>query len=168
MAAFIGSPVKWLTDSAYRALPVQERFLAWMASYVGQMESGKNSGPFVTMILKAVGLPAGSPWCASLVSYCLIKAGYIGGPTSGRAAVRSWLRWADHMGFIRLNPRRGDLAFVMHTETTGHIGAVTKVNEDGSFEFISGNTNDAGSREGDGVYRKTVKGGKYRFIRWWV
>lgn len=36
----------------------------------------------------------------------------------------------------------------------GHAGIVTKVNPDGSFYSIEGNTNSAGSREGDSVQEK--------------
>lgn len=36
----------------------------------------------------------------------------------------------------------------------GHTGIVCKVNEDGSFESVEGNTGSKDPREGDGVYRK--------------
>lgn len=39
----------------------------------------------------------------------------------------------------------------------GHAGIVTKVNHDGSFLSIEGNTNSAGSREGDSVQEKVRK-----------
>lgn len=37
----------------------------------------------------------------------------------------------------------------------GHAGIVSKVNSDGSFVAVEGNTNSAGSREGDSVQEKT-------------
>lgn len=55
------SPVKYLTDAEYTALPVQERALQFAAAQVGQREIGKNAGPFVTRILAAVGLGPGFP-----------------------------------------------------------------------------------------------------------
>lgn len=39
----------------------------------------------------------------------------------------------------------------------GHAALVTKVNPDGSFQTIEGNTNSAGSREGDSVQEKVRK-----------
>jgi hypothetical protein len=39
----------------------------------------------------------------------------------------------------------------------GHVGIVSKVNPDGSFYSIEGNTNSAGSREGDSVQEKLRK-----------
>ena len=39
----------------------------------------------------------------------------------------------------------------------GHAGIVTKVNPDGSFVTIEGNTNSEGSREGDSVQEKVRK-----------
>lgn len=40
---------------------------------------------------------------------------------------------------------------------SGHAGIVTKVNADGSFHSIEGNTNSTGSREGDSVQEKIRK-----------
>ena len=36
----------------------------------------------------------------------------------------------------------------------GHVGFLEKTDMDGYFITIEGNTNGAGSREGDGVYKK--------------
>lgn len=47
--------------------------------------------------------------------------------------------------------RRGDL-FVWNGKNGGHIGFVTAVRPNGLFTTIEGNTNAAGSRDGDGVY----------------
>src|SRR3990167_8935236 len=105
------SPVSWLTDDEYALAPPPTRALAWADSYVGQKEIGHNRGPFVTMILKGVGLGPGYPWCASLVSWCIRQAGSNAGPKKGRAAVRNWLAWARQEGRIveKGHARRGDL-----------------------------------------------------------
>ena len=82
-----------------------------------------------------------------MASWCLVKAGFAGGPLSGRAAVRNWARWADASGRVRSVPKRGDLFFWLNANGTGHIGFVTKA--DGvQFVTIEGNTNAGGSREG--------------------
>jgi len=160
------SPVKYLTDAEYTALPVQERALQFAAAQVGQREIGKNAGPFVTRILASVGLGPGFPWCAAFASWCLRNAGFKGGPTSGRAAVRNWAKWASQQGITSSKPVRGALFYWLNSNQTGHIGFVTKV-EGASVHTIEGNTNDAGSREGDGTYRRVRPIGKMKFIRWW-
>lgn len=162
------SPVKYLTDAQYAALPIQERALIFASAQVGKREEGKNAGPFVTRLLAAVGLGAGFPWCASFVSFCLKAVGFNGGPAKGRAKVRNWAGWAKTLGIHTPDPQRGDLFYWLNDNLTGHIGFVTEVHPNGTFMTISGNTNDAGSREGDGVYRKLyTRSPRMRFIRWW-
>lgn len=162
------SPVPYLTDIEFLALPVQERALQIASSWVGQREIGKNAGPFVTRLLAAVGLGPGFPWCASLVSAVLQSAGSDAGPTSGRAAVRNWARWGAQTGRVTATPTRGCLFYWLHENGTGHIGFVTEVLPDKTFRSIEGNTNDAGSREGDGTYRRIRPINKAtKFLRWW-
>lgn len=160
------SPVAYLADAEYTALPVQERALQFASAQVGQREVGKNAGPFVTKLLAAVGLGPGFPWCAAFVSWCLRNAGSTAGPSSGRAAVRNWARWASKTGRSSATPTRGSLFYWLNDNGTGHIGFVTKV-EGAQFHSIEGNTDDGGSREGDGTYRRVRTIGKCKFIRWW-
>lgn len=147
------SPVRYLTDERYTEMPSWERALHVAASLVGQREEGRNAGPFVTKILGAVGLGPGFPWCAAFVSYALRKAGYGGGPSHGRAAVRNWAAWARKEGRIIAKPERGCLFYWLNSNLTGHIGFVAQVHEF-KVTTIEGNTDDGGSREGDGTYRR--------------
>ncbi|RXF70553.1 hypothetical protein [Arcticibacter tournemirensis] len=132
---------------------------------------------------KYVGLKKGNPWCAAFVCYCLGKAG-IANPRSGYcptlfpAASVIWSRKSRVEG-SRLkvestqpttrnlqpsscntqpathNPIPGDV-FGIYFPEKGRIAHVGFVDEWGDKYLISveGNTNEAGSREGDGVYRK--------------
>lgn len=55
-------------------------------------------------------------------------------------------------------PRAGDIVIFVRTSNRayGHAGIVTSVTADG-FWTVEGNTNDSGSTEGDGVYKKFRK-----------
>lgn len=160
------SPVKYLTDAEYTALKPRERALHFAHAAVGKREVGINAGPFVTQVLAAVGLGPGFPWCAAFVSWCLKSAGASGGPMFGRAAVRNWAKWAKDNSRIVREPERGDLFYWLNQNLTGHIGFVTEVLPTGEFRTIEGNTNDDGSREGDGVYRRVRdRNVRTRFIR---
>jgi hypothetical protein len=160
---------KWLRTEDYRNLPISERILMLAAARVGERESRvkKNQGEFVDMCLAAVGLRPGYAWCAAFVYWLCRTAGVPADLLPQRrsaAAVINWDRWARANQIITTSPRRGDLMFWLNSNGTGHMGIVTSVNGD-EFRSIEGNTNESGSREGDGVYRKTRKmGGKIQFI----
>ena len=130
-------------------------------------ELGANRGAWVERFLGAVGLPGGYAWCAAFVSFCLKSGGYTAGPKLP-AAVRNWASWAKAEGRIVEAPRRGDLGFWLNPDGTGHIFFVA--NPAGVMvKTIEGNSNVAGSRDGDGVYRnnRPISGGphKLQFIR---
>lgn len=164
------SPVKWMTDAEFMAAPIREKALAVADSLVGQREIGDNRGPFVQRLLAKVGLGPGFPWCAAFISNCLVEAGFKGGPSKGRAAVRNWAKWAVDTAQITKEPERGDLFFWLNPNGTGHIGFFLGFlpNSKTAFRTIEGNTNAGGSREGDGVYKRTRQiDGKTKFIRWW-
>ena len=139
--------------------PLAARVLELAAAEVGvREEGGRNCGPRVEQYLAAVGLPAGNPWCAAFVYYVLDKAARelnmrTGCPRTGKVA-RMWRRatiWrsqrpAPGMVFIHLEKPEDP-------ESIGHCGIVTDV-AGTHILSIEGNTNQEGSREGDGVYRK--------------
>lgn len=141
--------------------------------HVGKKEVGNNRGTFVERLLARVGLGGGYPWCAAFVSSVLQDAGVKAGPKIGRAAVRNWEKWAHTNGrLIKLDQvKPGDLFFWINPNGTGHIGIVEAVKWSQATHTtmiytIEGNTNSSGSREGDGVYRKTrLPSAKIQFIR---
>lgn len=157
----------WTNQKAWCQLPLIERALMLAAARVGERETKRNSSTWVDLFLRAVGLAPGYAWCASFVYWCLTESGWPAEslPEKRRAAgVITWSRWAEERGLIVSEPRRGDLMFWVNPDGTGHIGFVTKATKTEVFT-IEGNTNDAGSREGDGVYRKTRRiSPKLRFI----
>jgi hypothetical protein len=142
----------------------------------GVREVGKNAGPDVEKYLHCLGMSKGSPWCAAFVSWCVMSSRGLAKPPkwcsgsavslfqmSGKNAVKVtpldagyqskvkpgyiWSRAQDHAAASAA--RKG-------VWCQGHTGIVVAVDAVG-FHTIEGNTNAAGSREGDGVYRKTHK-----------
>jgi len=120
-------------------------------------ETGKNDGEEVEEILKTVGLQGTkAPWCAAYVVW-------VGDSALGRDR-NPYPRSAWSPDFVR-NPQwnRGT-GRVPHPASTfgiyfsslkrvGHTGLIERVSGDFAIT-IEGNTNDGGSRDGDGVYRR--------------
>lgn len=155
------SPVKWLTDQQYAAASQSEKALAWADSQVGVKESGANRGKPVQEYQAVAGLGSegGFAWCACFVYWCLIKAQTREKnlPAKGKcAAVQNWSSWSKFRLRTVTKPQRGRLFYWLNTNGTGHIGWCLGPSILGIFRTIEGNTdNDAGSREGDGVYKRT-------------
>lgn len=124
-----------IVDIAERQLGVRER-------------GGHNAGTQVEAYLRYVGLGKGHPWCAAFVSWVHGQAGFAP-PRSG---------WSPSLfPTARRIPTAKPAAllgiYVGSLKRIAHVGLVTRVRQDW-IESIEGNTNPAGSREGDGVYRR--------------
>lgn len=135
-------------------------------SQEGVRETARNRGPEVDGYVRRVGLnPDGAySWCQAFVywSYdeaatrvhmqnpCVKTAGVLEHWAKSPAATRIYAEQAfDDPSLIR----PGAIFIVDHGGGKGHTGIVTKV-VDGQIGTIEGNTNQQGSREGDGVYQK--------------
>lgn len=104
----------------------------------------------------------GYAWCAAFVCR-IVQLAMLGRawtfkrPTTPGAW--DFIRWShaqDNSTWTKLSPgadiERGDLIVY----TFSHIGiATSSPDAHGYFSTVEGNTNSAGSREGDGVYKKT-------------
>lgn len=163
-----GSPVKWADARAYDTAPVRERAVMWADALVGIRETrGANRGWDVDYLVQKTGLnPLGAyAWCACFVYSCLILAGADPKalPPKGKAAaVRNWVSWAKEKGRLRSAPGRGRLFYILRSDNRGHIGFSISSWFNFFFRTIEGNTDgDAGSREGDGSYKRTR-------TRWWM
>lgn len=147
----------------------------------GVFESkGKNQGPEILKYWSATSLPEGHAkgyaWCAASMAYDLLRAveSFYGSEAKcpwkrcRSARVIDWPVWAlrdvNRSYWSVINPtskvKRGDIIcfdFNGRDEEGGtHIGlAVTDEYSDGKFWTVEGNTNSAGSREGDGKYEKS-------------
>jgi CHAP domain-containing protein len=152
------------------------------ATQVGVMEvpPGSNRGPVVDEYIRAVGLDPTSryPWCAAFVYFCFERAaGTLGiaNPVIRTGSVLGHWKKAAERNITRILQRkalrtpgllRPGLIFVLSTGGgLGHMGLVEQV-ETGRVITIEGNTNDGGSREGVGVFRRsrTIAGINCGFI----
>ena len=169
-ALFGDQSVPAVTESAS---PLLERVLEVAASQIGVMEQplGSNRGPKVDEYLRAVGLnPAtGSfPWCVAFVYWCFERAArdlHRSNPMIKTAGVLDHWNRASDQRIPRLSLQKAlsrpalvkpGLVFVIDTPPPGgggHSGLVERV-EQGKLVSIEGNTNDGGSREGIGVFRR--------------
>ncbi len=110
--------------------------------------TGKNNGKRVEQYLAVTGLKAGYPWCAAFIRWIFARAGY----QEPRTA------WSLALFPVRRRKKEIKSANVLGIWFPGlkriaHAGLVEKQQGDWIIS-IEGNTNMAGSREGDGVYRK--------------
>jgi peptidoglycan hydrolase-like protein with peptidoglycan-binding domain len=135
-------------------------------SQEGVRETGRNRGPEVDQYISRVGLTPEKAyaWCQAFVYWCFDEAAkktLSANPCVRTAGVLD--HWAKSPAAVRVYAERafddpslirpGAIFIVDHGAGKGHTGIVTKV-MDGHVGTIEGNTNQAGSREGDGVYQK--------------
>jgi len=123
------------------------RLLAIARKEIGVRETSENSGPRVDEYNKYVGLKK-AKWCASFVSWCHGQAGLAAPRTA-------WSPSLFPKDRIATEAMPG-LVMGMYFDSlkrVAHCGIVEGVRNDLIYT-VEGNTNMAGSREGDGVYRK--------------
>lgn len=128
--------------------------IAWATSQIGTREgrSGghwNNQNPYA----KIAGHANGYAWCATFVCAAFIKAGLrhlIETPSAGvdqlSVGFKKSNRWSQY-------PAVGAVVFYGKPSDLNHTGIVARYDSDHIWA-IEGNTNDSGSREGDGVYLK--------------
>ena len=138
---------------------------------VGKKETRNNVGPAVRRYQAATNLDPGAwPWCAAFCAWTIEQ--WLADPENVRwlalksttpakwrpktALAYGFIKWAEARPATctilpdSAEPQPGD--FVCYDFS--HIGIVKRSLGD-RFEAIEGNTNGAGSRDGDGVYLKT-------------
>lgn len=151
-----------VADTATKQLLAEALLVA--ASQVGFMENppGSNKGPEVDEYLASTGLPPGNFWCAAFIFWCFKKAAEkLGRNNPLVVTAHVMTHWNKTTGKKILfhdavnNPalvKPGSI-FIMNTGgSSGHTGIVEKV-EGGFIHTIEGNSNNAGSRNGIGVFR---------------
>jgi len=137
--------------------PVKMTLPEIYTSQIGVREAtGKNDGPEVEMYLQTVGLKKGYAWCSAFVKWSLEEAEI---PNK----INAWSPTAENRNnlvyqsrkFIQ-EPKPGDVFTIYYPrlKRIGHTGFYHQRHNDMSYETVEGNTNAAGSREGDGVYKK--------------
>jgi len=147
-----------------------ERVYKTYTNEIGVRElTGNNDGERVEEYLASCGLTRGNAWCAAFVTWCFKKSGV---KTVVSAWSPSW--FAKNVIYTKgardnLTPERADV-FGIYFANLGRIAHVGFIDEwkSGSYCMtVEGNTNDVGSREGDGVYRKRrLKSQIYKVSSW--
>lgn len=125
-------------------------------------EGGRNRGPRIDEWNRAIPVALGSPWCASWV-YAMhdiaAKACGLPNPCPRTAGALKLWHLADPK-HRRPLPAPGDV-FVLDTGDPGgfgHVGIIELTTPDNeTIVSLEGNTNGAGSREGDRVAKHTWK-----------
>lgn len=141
-----------LTDEFTTRNRVEHTYL----SQIGVTEVGSNAGPQVEAYLATTGLGSGYAWCAAFVAWVLEQNNV---PNPKSAWSPSWFPasnvvWQSNGLKIRL-PLPGDVFGIYYTNKgrIAHVGFVHRYSDKITIT-VEGNTNDTGSREGDGVYLK--------------
>lgn len=116
-----------------------------------------NVGPDVNRYCESAGVSPGNPWCAAFKTCMLLDSGVAREELPDLAAsVHGWLLWAKSKNRILAKPVRGCVGLIIESATAGHLVTVTHYDEDThTIETIEGNTNEGGSRDGYGVFRRT-------------
>jgi hypothetical protein len=144
------------------------RVVAFAKQWVGISERGVNAGfsnNVFQAMLKRVGWKSGESWCMYFA-----KAVHYDSFPKDRAVINRLLNGRTQESFNNVlkdntntyriitsgRPRLGDIAIWQNTNnrSTGHAGIVIKSGTN-EFTTVEGNTNQAGSREGDMVLQKT-------------
>ncbi|MBV8537208.1 MAG: peptidoglycan-binding protein [Alphaproteobacteria bacterium] len=171
--ALFGMPVAPTQAATVQAGSLMEAVLRIADGEVGVREVplGSNRGPRVDQYLNAVGPGLlGQPWCMAFVYFCFGEAAAAAGeanPAPRTAGVlRSWHLAHSLSGGKIVTARQaaedpslvrpGMIFYISTGGGHGHAGFVADV-VDGRLMTIEGNTNDNGSREGIGVFRRNKR-----------
>lgn len=183
-------PVPTVTDSAQRladdppadyepvqadisAQPVEtarEKVKRIYTSQIGVREAtGNNDGKAVEMYLRATGLGKGFSWCAAFVRWTFDSARV-------KTSITAWSPTAHNdknivwfQRVMKKEPLSGDVftLWFASKKRIAHTGFVDRRINGSVVQTVEGNTNDAGSREGDGVYmKKRSINSLYSITRW--
>ena len=131
------------------------------SAQVGVRErTGHNDGSEVELYLRTCGLGPGYAWCAAFVKWCYMQCSI---DTRGMTAWAASCINTRHIVMRSGNavrpgtaPEAGDnITFWDYThQRVAHTGLYDHRINDTFYESVEGNTNEGGSAEGDGVYRK--------------
>ena len=135
---------------------LRDKIRATYTSQLGVRElTGNNDGIAVEKYLNYVWLKKGQPWCAAFVSWSFGQNGIKKARSGGCVQLMEQGTTIYKSGVIRETPQKADVFFIYYAEKgrVAHTGFVDSWGED-FVTTVEGNTNGAGSREGNGVYRK--------------
>ena len=129
-------------------------------SQIGVREAtGFNDGVTVEVYLHSVGLGKGYAWCAAFVNWVYFETGVT--HVQGSAWAPLWFQkeyviYQPSKRIYKKTPNKGDVFGIWFANKgrIAHVGFIHLWENGDWVTTVEGNTNDAGSREGDGVYKK--------------
>lgn len=126
-------------------------------SQIGVREkTGKNDGPAVEMYLRSVGLGKGYAYCSAFVHWALDSAGIENNVTAWSPSAHNSRNVVYENRRFKKDPTAGDVFTIWYTskKRIAHTGFIDSWVNSSIVTTVEANTNDALSREGDGVYMK--------------
>lgn len=148
----------FLICSSFSSHPLRDKVKTTYESQLGIREkTGRNDGVMVEKFLQYVGLKKGNPWCAAFVCWSFGQVG-IKNPKSGYSPdlfALKYIIYKRNSKIYKEPPDKGDVFGIYFPEKgrVAHVGFVDEWQKK-YVVTVEGNTNEAGSREGDGVYKK--------------
>jgi hypothetical protein len=133
-------------------------------SYDGVREKGGNNrGKQVEAFQASIGLSPGDPWCAAFVCFCIKEAAkQLGVKPKFEYGGSVYKLWTRNQGLQVTQPTQNCIFLIDHGLSKagtriGHTGFCIGRNQSHTetLETMEGNTNSAGSRDGDGAYHKS-------------
>ncbi len=128
-------------------------------SQIGVRElTGNNDGLMVETFLRSVHLNKGNAWCAAFISWVYQQCEIVN-PKSGWCPnwfpVDKVIYKISQPPINQETPQAGDVfgIYFSNKKRIAHVGLIIEWTDKYAVT-VEGNTNDAGSREGDGVYKK--------------
>lgn len=136
----------------------QTRLTEIYSSQVGVREipAGSNWGPAVKQYLHSVKINFPAAWCAAFVHWCLDSAGIPNAVTAWSPTAQNSKNLIWYHNKFYEDPQPGDVFCLWFPKLRriAHTGFYDHRINASIYQTVEGNTNEAGSREGDGVYRK--------------
>lgn len=152
---------RWLDGLAGPDADLRRAIVARAMADIGIEEQRANRSGYIDELLRNANTLVGQPWCAAAVRQWWWDGGAMV-PTSGSAAVRTWVPWAQQMGLwvpLGSAPAIPGDAVIYRSDPTkppNHMGVVVRAHARG-LRAVEGNTSYAGfSREGIAVDYKPV------------
>lgn len=123
---------------------------------VQEQPKGSNWGPRVKLYLASVKVYSPAPWCAAYVHWCLDSAGRKNNITAYSPTAHNRANLVYYNGKVLKDIRPGDVftVYFISMGRIGHTGFVGRQINQTIIETNEGNSNDGGSREGYGVFRR--------------
>lgn len=130
------------------------------SAYLGQVGvrelTKHNDGQRVEEYLRTVNMPKGNAWCAAFVKWCLQQCDIPNNVTAWAPTAANPKNIVYKHGSFLKQYEPGDV-FTIYSyklNRVAHTGFVHRI-DGNSVTTVEGNTNNNGSREGDGVYIRT-------------